>query len=837
MRSYSALLLHVTRTLQLLLLLQALASRTALLQSLTAELDTAIATARTAWFEALRPLSLKLAKLRELLRTYSGTDDSSKSAATTAGAIGTTTAGAAAAAAAATPGSAGSSSGVHSANSSSGGGATATPRDELLALITCGYASPATCQFFAHSLRDAELARLRKGAEAGVAAVEAQLLGTVARTAHALLLTACDVRRTALVSSTTATVTTADATTADTTAGTTAGAIAAVELVCDDGKAGDGLALLLVQRCQQLVCATECALHEAQTARARLTELLSWLAFVAPRYGPAAGAEHPRPPAALLRSVMQFLRDDVGANSTDTSSELFVSSSAATPDAAASSSTFVFRAGSQSRKSRGSGSRRPPPAAAAAGGASARTRTAVEGSAVEALLRTRVVHLLRADSTASSSSSGAGSSSSATTPGGSSSSSSSAAAAAAGDAGALPAALSAVKAAAHELAQRTPQRLSSSSSSSSSSNSSSSSSMQRGLGAAVLLGTDATGSVPDWPVKASAQSTAEPIIGCATRAAATAAAAGTAAAAREAVLAAAAAGAIAIAPAVVPPPPSSLLHIPFSQLKSAVCIRSSSNSSSSSSTSSTGSSGDTTVIAVAHAATVYMFLLAEPAEGSLQTTRVRAAALALPGTVWQVAFYTGSTDPTGERLVLVLPKTTAATSSAQLLQQDSSSTTTTADSAADDSSTAADTSTATAATAAGDEIPVGSWPLLTVAYDTLPFVELPAVNMALDVTHSAWAAPAQRTLDLVAAATAAGLEPLALSTFATSSSEGSVRCGSIAPHYEDPRITLCAPRGTACVMSANHNVCVLDMEGDAEPEDDSDELVGEEGLEIIYDSS
>jgi hypothetical protein len=244
------------------------------------------------------------------------------------------------------------------------------------------------------------------------------------------------------------------------------------------------------------------------------------------------------------------------------------------------------------------------------------------------------------------------------------------------------------------------------------------------------------------------------------------------------------------------------------------------------------------VIAVAHATTVYMFLLAEPAEGTLQTTRVRAAALALPGTVWQVAFYTGSIDPANERLVLVLAKTTAATSSAQLLQQDSSSTAATADNTvADDSTAAADTTTATATAAAGDEIPVGSWPLLTITYDALPFVELPAVNMALNVTHSAWAAPAQRTLDLVAAATAAGLVPLALSTFATSSSEGSVRCGSIAPQYEEPRITLCAPRGTACVMSANHNVCVLDMEGDAEVEDDSDALVGEEGLEIIYDSS
>jgi trimeric autotransporter adhesin len=701
-------------------------------------------------------------------------------------------------------------------NTSSSGGATATPRDELLALITCGYASPATCQFFAHSLREAELARLRKGAEAGVAAVEAQLLGSVARTAHALLLTACDVRRTALVRST-----------ADTATATTD----STELVCDDGKGGDGLALQLVQRCQQLVCASECALHEAQTARARLTELLSWLAFVSPRYGPAAGAEHPRPPAALLRSVMQFLRDDVGtADTTNSSSTIELLSSAATPDAAAAASssgsgTFVFKAGSNARRSRGSGSRKPPAASAAAGGAPARTRTAVEGSAVEALLRTRVVHLLRADSSSSSSSSSGAGSSSATTPGGSSSSSS--AVAAAGDAGALPAALSAVKAAAHELAQRTPQRLSCSNSSSSSGGSSSSgASVQRGLGAAVLLGTDATGSVPDWPVKAAAPVSTVPT--CATRAAATAVAAGTAAAARAAVLAAAAAGAIAIAPAVVPPPPSSLLHIPFSQLKSAVCIRSGSGSSSS-----CGSSGNTTVIAVAHAATVYMFLLAEPAEGSLQTTRVRAAALALPSAVWQVAFYTGSAAPARERLVLVLAKTTAATSSAQLLQQDASIT-------AD--STAADDSTTTATAAADAEIPVGSWPLLTVAYDTLPFLELPAVSMALDATHSAWAAPAQRMLDLVAAATAAGVTPLALSTFASSSSSNSegaaaVRCGSIAPHYEEPRITLCAPRGTACVMSANHNVCVLDMEGDTEPDDDDDALAGEEGLEIIYDSS
>ncbi|CAM9529964.1 unnamed protein product [Choristocarpus tenellus] len=75
-------------------------------------------------------------------------------------------------------------------------------RDELLHLVTCGYASDALTQLFSNTLTEVQLVRMQKAMEAGTGQVESILRGNVSFLARTLLFRACDLPRLSLLCNT-----------------------------------------------------------------------------------------------------------------------------------------------------------------------------------------------------------------------------------------------------------------------------------------------------------------------------------------------------------------------------------------------------------------------------------------------------------------------------------------------------------------------------------------------------------------------------------------------------------------------------------------------------------
>ncbi|KAG5180136.1 hypothetical protein JKP88DRAFT_349703 [Tribonema minus] len=267
--------------------LKALALRSAGVAALLADLRAALAAARRSWTDALSPVSARLRKLAELLRGYSAAPAATLSAV------------AAGAAAAAAP----------------------TPRDALLDLVTCGYAAPAVAQFFAYHMREADVAKLAQAAGTAAAAAEEATLGALARGAHALVLAAADARRAALRGGGSGGSggtgqrrrCGGDGAGGDHSGGDDGGGGGGSGDGGGRGMMSDEAARRLQQASAHVLAAAEALALETQVARARLADFLEWCARATAAQVEGGAIEVQEDSAALVQSVLSFLKDPLAA--------------------------------------------------------------------------------------------------------------------------------------------------------------------------------------------------------------------------------------------------------------------------------------------------------------------------------------------------------------------------------------------------------------------------------------------------------------------------------------------------------------------------------------------